>query len=89
MFDNSAGKRYPVHMATTINIRELYRNLKKITERAEKGESFLVLKNSRPVFKIEPEQKKKPFSIEELSKIRFKGPKDLSKRIDEIVYGDS
>ncbi len=43
---------------TDINIRELSRKMKEITNRAVKGESFTVYKNSKPVFQIQPAAQK-------------------------------
>lgn len=37
-----------------IGIKEVYQNLKEITEQAKQGQSFLVVKHSNPVFKITP-----------------------------------
>jgi len=76
---------------TSINIRDLYRNMKDITERAVNGESFEVSKNHVPVFKIHPaqRQKKKLFNIKDWESLQFEsGETDLSQRIDEIVYGN-
>ncbi len=78
------------HEPKTIGARELQRNLKKIFERADKGESFIVAKNARPVFRIEPMEtvKKKKYTKKDLFSIRFRsGDKNLSKNIDKILYG--
>lgn len=37
-----------------ISIKEVYKNLKEITKQAKNGQSFLVIKHSKPVFVIEP-----------------------------------
>ena len=37
-----------------IGIKKLHKNLKQISEATLDGQSFLVVKNSKPVFKIQP-----------------------------------
>ena len=37
-----------------IGIKELHRNLKRVADAAVKGKSFTVVRDSKPVFKIEP-----------------------------------
>jgi len=72
-----------------IGIKELYKNLKKISKATAAGQSFLIVRNSKPVFRIEPIKKtvKKKYTINDLWKIRFKSKdKNLSKNIDKIVY---
>ena len=80
----------------TINIREFQRNISAIADQVLKGESFLVLRNAKPAFKVTPDvevapKKRKKFTQEEylaaLKKMQFhSGEKNLSGRIDEIVY---
>jgi len=72
-----------------IGIKQLHKELSKISEKARKGQSFIVVKNSKPVFRIEPlESLVKPrYTLKDLEKIRFKGEKNLSKNIDKILYG--
>ena len=75
-----------------IGIKQLYTGLKDITEQARRGQSFLVVKNSKPAFRIEPPdeqpQRKKKYTLKDLEKITFRsGDPDLSKKVDEIVYG--
>ena len=41
-------------MSTIIAVQDIRQSLASITDRAEKGESFVVVRNSRPVFRIEP-----------------------------------
>jgi antitoxin (DNA-binding transcriptional repressor) of toxin-antitoxin stability system len=74
----------------TIGIRELHRNLKRISEAAKRGQAFIVLRNATPVFRIEPLpvlKTGKKYTLADFRRAEFSGPKDLSKRIDEIVYG--
>ena len=77
-------------MSTIIGIKELQRSLKKVADAAGRGETFTVVRDSKPVFRIEPviARKGKKYTKEDLLSIRFNsGEKDLSKRVDEIVYG--
>jgi hypothetical protein len=72
-----------------IGIKQLYTNLKEITDKAMKGDTFLVIKNSKPAFRIEPvdhvcEQK---YNLKDFQEAQFKvEDKNLSKKIDEIIY---
>lgn len=79
-----------------IGVRELTRNMKTISRATKRGASFLVMRNTEPLFRIEPiaDEKKQEnipagkYTLKDLMGIRFRsGEKDLSKRIDEIVYG--
>ena len=75
--------------AQIIGVKQLHKNLKQISEAAIKGESFLIVRNSKPVFRIEPIKKilNKKHTINDLWKIRFENDdKDLSKKIDKILY---
>lgn len=74
-----------------IGVKQLYKNLKTISEETLNGHSFIVVKNSKPVFKIEPINqdilKKKKYNMADFKKIQFKSKyKNLSKDIDKIVY---
>ena len=73
-----------------IGIRELHRNLKRISQAVKRGQSFVVLRNTTPVFRIEPlpgAKAGKKYGLDDFRRAEFSGPKDLSKRIDESVYG--
>jgi len=75
-----------------VGIRQLHRDLTKIMKAVSKGDEFVVMRNSKPVFRIMPlERHPTPrlFTLKDLKKLQFhSGEKDLSKKIDEIVYGD-
>ena len=76
----------------TIGVKELHTNMKKITEATQKGASFLVMKNAKPVFRIEPIDDDAPrrFTLDDFKEVMFTTEdKDLSKKVDEIVYGAS
>lgn len=74
-----------------IGVRELSRNMKAVSRATKRGMSYLVMRNNEPLFHINPvaeEGSKKKYTKEDLFSIRFNsGEKDLSQRIDEIVYG--
>lgn len=87
-------------MPEIIGVKELYKNLNKIYKRTAKGESFIVVKRSKPVFRVVPykidikqkwERKNKKYTLKDLEKLQFStlkgGHTNLSERIDEIVYG--
>ena len=76
-----------------VGIKQLHIDLKSIPERIENGEEFIVVKNSKPVFKIvslqaSQQSAKKKFVPLDFSDIQFSSnDKDLSKNIDKILYG--
>ena len=72
-----------------IGIKELHKTLKLVSNEAQKGQSFIVIKNSKPVFKIVPlENDKLPkYSLDDFKQIQFKSrDKNLSKKVDNILY---
>ncbi len=72
-----------------IGIKQLYTEMKHIAAAALAGKSFTVVRNSKPVFRIEPVTmgKKKKYTLADLRKIQFSGGEpDLSMRVDEIAY---
>ncbi|MFH1183099.1 MAG: hypothetical protein V1690_02450 [Candidatus Moraniibacteriota bacterium] len=40
--------------AQTVDIKQLRKNLSKISEQAEKGQLFIIVERSKPIFRIEP-----------------------------------
>lgn len=67
----------------------MYKNLKDISKKALEGQSFLVVKNSKPIFRIEPikETGLKKYNLGDLKKIQFVvQDKNLSKNIDKSIY---
>lgn len=72
-----------------IGIKELHQDLRLISQEALLGQSYLVIKNSKPVFRIEPIEldADKKTSLKDLSNLQFKSrDKNLSKNIDKIIY---
>lgn len=75
--------------AQIIGIKQLHKDLKKISALVLEGQEFIVVKNSKPAFKIVPlESPKAKFTLKDLSQLQFNtGNKNLSKEIDKILYG--
>ncbi len=80
-----------VSTAQIIGVKQFHKDLKKITEMVQKGHEYVVVKNSKPVFRIVPldENKKAKKSLhEEFKHLHFKTDNpNLSKEIDKILYG--
>lgn len=73
-----------------IDIKQLHTQLKQITQAVSEGTGFIVVKNSQPVFRIEPLEPTvtKKYSLQDFNKLQVKGKeKNLSNKVDEIVYG--
>lgn len=73
----------------TIWVRELHYNFKEISDKVIKNqEEFLVIRNSKPIFKIVPIKKtvKKKYILQDFSKLEFAWWKDLSQDIDNLMY---
>ena len=94
LFDNCQTSRYTtpyMNTATeTIGVRELTRNLKKVTKKVQKGASIVVQKNSTPLFRIVPfdtNNAPQHITLADIENIQFKGKKHSSRDIDAIVYG--
>lgn len=51
---NTRQKKQKIVYPKTVGLRALRENMDKYVERLSKGESFLVLRKSTPVFKVEP-----------------------------------
>ena len=73
-----------------IGIKELHQNLKRVADAAMKGKSFTVVRDSKPVFRIEPIEMSqgKTRTIDDFLALKFKGDASLSRRVDEIAYAD-
>ncbi|HAM88059.1 MAG: hypothetical protein US83_C0019G0005 [Candidatus Falkowbacteria bacterium GW2011_GWC2_38_22] len=73
-----------------IGIKELHKNLKNVSEATMLGGSFIVIKNSKPVFRIVPFEdniKAQKYCLRDLKNLQFEsGRKNLSKEIDNIAY---
>lgn len=74
----------------TIGVRELYTSIPKIARATSRGTSFVVMKRTKPLFRIEPFMtRKKEYTRFDMKKLQFKGGKTLSRDIDAILYGRS
>jgi len=73
-----------------VGIRKLHKDLKTITEKVANGEEFLVVKNSKPAFKIVPIEGKKSgtvFSLKDFQDLQFSSKdKNLSEKINNIYF---
>lgn len=76
-------------MERIIGIKQLHKELSQIPQMVSKGESYIVVKNSKAVFKIVPyrvEKKERKYNIKDFKKLQFSQDKNLSKEIDKTVY---
>lgn len=82
-----------------IGIKNLHKMLSKIPDMVDQGDEFIVVKNSKPAFKITSINKKKKIKVtrdstdetvsiyDKFKDLQFKGAgKNLSKDIDKILY---
>jgi antitoxin (DNA-binding transcriptional repressor) of toxin-antitoxin stability system len=73
-----------------IGIKELHKNLKNVSEATLRGERFVVIKNSKPVFQIIPledDDELPKHSLTDLKNLQFNSrEKNLSKNIDKVLY---
>lgn len=78
-------------MSEIIGVKQLYKKLGTIANRTRKGESFVVMKHTTPLFRVVPYEEdtgRNPYTLEDLMQLQFRsGEKNLSKKIDKIVYG--
>ena len=81
---------YMKNTTPTIGVRELTRNLKKITTRVQRGATIVVQKNNTPLFRITPLTESPqtiPLTLKDIEKIQFSGSTHASSNVDNIVYG--
>ena len=67
-------------MKNIVGLKELRQNMTEYTKRVAKGESFLVFKQSQPIFKITPPQDEEWEELIDFTKIKKGGVK-----LDEIL----
>ncbi|USN59364.1 MAG: hypothetical protein H6767_04840 [Candidatus Peribacteria bacterium] len=73
----------------TIGIKDLHKNLKNIPDMVDSEGDILVLKNSKPAFKISSIRTKrnKSYTMYDLEKMQFtSGDKDLGSKVDMYIY---
>lgn len=74
--------------ATRVSTRDWMRNFTGYKNRMERtGEMFVITNQDKDELVVQPLPQKKKYTIKDLMKFRFSGPKNLSKNIDKIVYG--
>ena len=80
-------------MQKFISTKELYRNLKNISQEAENGTVFIVLKHSKPAYKITPLEegasRNTKFSLKDISSFTFRSKnkeKNLALEYKKIIY---
>jgi antitoxin (DNA-binding transcriptional repressor) of toxin-antitoxin stability system len=72
-----------------IGIRELHAQMARVSQSALEGQEFIVIRNSKPVFKIVPYKtaKSKAYSLKDVLNLKKKtGNPDLSKQMDALLY---
>jgi antitoxin (DNA-binding transcriptional repressor) of toxin-antitoxin stability system len=84
-------------MPEIIGVKQLHKNMKEIAKRTANGESFIVVSRSKPIFQVVPHKigqnerwgrGKRTYTLKDFEKLQFSsGEKDLSKKIDKVVYG--
>ena len=84
-------------MTNFISTKELYRSLKKVSERVMKGDTYIVLKFSKPAFQITPlenktivSEKPKKYTWADSKKFMFTGKdkkeKNLAQNFKKYIY---
>lgn len=78
-------------MEQIIGVKQLHQELKEIAKRVEGGESFVVVKHAKPIFRLTPYRKDESnafiYTLQDLKRLQFSmGEKDISQKIDKIVY---
>ena len=74
-----------------ISTKELYTSLKRVSDAVEAGTTFIVLKHSKPVYRISPilEEENKKYNIEDINKFIFKSKNkenDLALNYKKYIY---
>lgn len=75
----------------TLNSREFFRSPAKVARMIREGTKIVVTRNGEELFEAVPKKEKKGATIDDFRDLIFHDPKldrNLSKKVDEIVYGD-
>ena len=75
----------------TLNSREFFRSPAKVARLVRAGMKIIVTNRGEELFEAVPKQRRKGKTIKDFEHLIFHDPKldpDLSKKVDEIVYGD-
>ncbi len=76
---------------TLLTSREFFRSPAKVATLVAHGEHIVVTNRGEAVFEVVPKQVKKGKTIADFADLQFSDPNldsDLSKRIDEVAYGE-
>jgi prevent-host-death family protein len=60
-------------MNNVVSLKELRTNVAEYAERVQKGESFIIMKRSEPIFRITPVDEGQWFEVIDFTKIRKGG----------------
>lgn len=74
-----------------VTSREFFRSPRKVATMVRGGRRIVVTRNGEEFFEVMPTQPGKKKTIADFEHIVFsdsKGDRDMSKKVDEIVYGD-
>ncbi len=74
----------------SIPVRALYRELPRIAAAVAKGQRFVVTKYGKLIFMLGPIQTERGarYTLKDFTALQWTGgPQNLSRQIDEIVYG--
>ena len=83
MYDTISKKK-----KVQVSIRELVRKPVFFTNFARKGQDFIITKHGKPMFEVIPIKKHPANILKDFQHLMFhSGDKNLSKKIDKIVYG--
>ncbi len=76
---------------TTIGIKQLHLSIPQITRATKRGASFVVMRHTKPLFRIEPlRETQKKYTLHDVTKLQFKDKdRRLSTHIDRLLYGRS
>lgn len=69
----SAGERLLKCMEEIVGLKELRQNLDKYTNLIQKGKVLIVVKRSKPIFRLEPIEKEEWEEVMDFTKIRKGG----------------
>lgn len=75
----------------TLNSREFFRSPAKVARLVRAGTRIVVTRHGEELFEAVPKRQKKGATIKDFEHLIFSDPKldrNLSKKVDEIVYGD-
>jgi len=78
-------------MGTKLTTREFFRKPARVAALIKSGRRITVTRASRPFFDVVPVLQPKGKTIKDFEHIVFNDPKldkNLSKKVDEVVYGD-